>query len=205
MPALTFAAWLDTASMRAPFFLYTVLLTSSMSALLPALAQSQRRRNPLPVEATSGYVTYQGQFEFAGPTRDFTLERALLYTRAQLTQHSQLVIAAKSKQRAAIQGTGSCENSRYTLRYQVHILPQSDTFFYTFSHLVLQPHTVAFQAGPSTSIIRLVPPVAAEEMMRRPSSYTKKGQPSRGFRDYCQNLAQLVDSARVHLRTDLMH
>jgi hypothetical protein len=188
--------------MRALFFRYTVLLTSSLTALSPALAQSRRRLNPLPVEATSGYVTYQGRFDFAGPTRDFTLERALLYTRAQLTQHSQLLIASKSKQRAAIQGTGSCENSRYTLSYQVQIIPQSDAYLYTFSHLVLQPHTVAFQAGPSTSIIR---PVAAEEMMRRPSSYTKKGQPSQAFRDYCQNLAQLVDSARVHLRTDLMH
>jgi hypothetical protein len=189
--------------MRAPF--YTVLLTSSLTALLPALAQSWRRLNPLPVEAISGYVTYQGQFDFAGPTRDFTLERALLYTRGQLTRHSQLLIASSSRHQVGIQGTGSCENSRYTLSYQVQIIPQSDAYFYTFSHLALQPHTSDFRVASGTSSSKPVPPVSAEEMMRRPSSYTKKGQPSRAFRDYCQNLAQLVDSARVHLRTDLMN
>lgn len=163
---------------------------------LPALAQQpQRWPNPLPVDSTSGYVTYRGRFEAPGQSQEQALARAARYARTSLTDKPSFTVDSSKAGQAVVSGAGArgftwkggpAGSAGRTLHYELLLRPRVGYYEYELTDLTNETPVVQYSAMPGVSAATTARRGPVEAVLRNPTSYDKKGRPTPALRSYCE-------------------
>jgi hypothetical protein len=187
--------------------LVALLLGASSSAAL-----AQEWKNPLPVDSTSGYVTYRGRIEAPGQTQAQTLARASRYAKTQLTGSSAFLIDSSRVGQPVVSGAGQraftwrggpAGNAGRTLHYELLLRPRAGYYEYELGNLTNETPAVQYSVAPGIATTTAPKRGAVEAVLRNPTSYDKKHRPTPALRSYCEAVneaaQQVLKDARAAL------
>ncbi len=186
------------------------LLLAACLLFGPIAAHAQAWVNPLPVDSTSGYVTYRGRFVAPNQTQAQALARAARYARTQLAADH--LIDSSKVGAPVVSGTGErsftwkggpAGTAGRTLHYELLLRPRAGYYEYEVTDLANETRAVQMTVGPGTSVITAPKKAAVEAILRNPTSYDKKHRPTPALRSYCEAVNEAVQAVLSDARAAL--
>lgn len=171
--------------------------------------QAQGWVNPLPVDGTSGHVTYRGQVKALNQSQDELGARFALYAATELANSTAVKVERGKKQPSTIKGNGQRVfarrggtppgTARRTLHYVLSIRPHDGYYEYELGELTNETPAVPAQGAPGAATAIAAKIGAVEGVLRNPTNYDKWHNPTAAFRFYCE----AVDATALAVLADV--
>lgn len=187
-----------------------VLLGGLLAASFTATAQQWS--NPLPLDNTSGYVTYRGRLEAPGLSQAQTLARATRYARTALTDKPSFIVDSSKAGQAVVSGAGAraftwrggpAGSVGRTLHYELLLRPRAGYYEYELGELTNETPAVQYSAAPGMAATIAPKRGPVEAVLRNPTSYDKKHRPTPALRSYCEAVNEAAQAALNDARAAL--
>jgi hypothetical protein len=154
----------------------------------------------LPIDGTSGYVTYRGRIEAPNQSQAQALTQAIRYARTSLTDKPSFTIDSSKVGQAVVSGAGARVFRWHAgtvgavgriLHYQLTLRPHAGYYEYELTDLTNEGPSVQYQttSGLATTAAQRGP---VEAVLRNPEGFDKKGSPKASLRSYCESVNKAV-------------
>ncbi len=173
----------------------TQLLFVALLAISCLGAAAQAWVNPLPVEGTRGRVTYRGRVKTPRQSKKVLGARFALYAATELSHSTANAKIERGNQPRTIKGNGqrvlmwrggAPRAAGRTLHYVLRIRPHDGYYDYKLSELTSETPAVPARGAPGAAP-PLVPKTGAiEGVLRDPTNYDGRHDPTIDFRAYCE-------------------
>lgn len=189
----------------------TLLLFACLALTFATKAQTWV--NPLPLDTISGYVTYRGRVNATSQSQEQLAARATRYAATELSNSTEYAkIEYEKEQPQTIKGNGqrvftwrggAVGSAGRTLHYVLSIRPHPGYYEYELNELTNETPAVQARVYPGVATTIAPNTGGIERILRNPTSYDKKHNPTPALRAYCEAVNTAARAALADVQAAL--